>query len=233
VNEISGILIVDKPRGWTSFDVVKKTRNMLGGVKTGHAGTLDPNATGVLVLLIGRATKAASLHESASKKYTAEVTFGRATDTYDSEGGTTETGNPDRVNPMDLEKAINSFFGESEQVPPMYSALKVQGKKLYELARAGKTVERKPRTIRISAISADCSGFPVIVLDIECSKGTYIRSIAHELGLKAGCPAHLSALRRTASGEFDIGDAVNFLELAEKNERSEVMKHIKPIDGEL
>jgi len=196
VTAINGILIVDKPQGWTSHDVVKKTRNLLGVSKVGHTGTLDPMATGV------------------------EVTFGRATDTYDSTGKTTATGDPTKVDKNNLRAVIARFEGESKQIPPMFSAVKVGGKKLYQLARAGKKVECKPRKIVISRIKHDLSDYPIITLDIECSRGTYIRSIAHQLGEMVGCHAHLSALRRTASGDYTIKDAVDFLSIVESGRQS-------------
>jgi len=220
VTAINGILIVDKPQGWTSHDVVKKTRNLLGVSKVGHTGTLDPMATGVLVLLVGKATKTAKYFENDRKQYLAEVTFGRATDTYDSTGKTTATGDPTKVDKNNLRAVIARFEGESKQIPPMFSAVKVGGKKLYQLARAGKKVECKPRKIVISRIKHDLSDYPIITLDIECSRGTYIRSIAHQLGEMVGCPAHLSALRRTASGDYTIKDAVDFLSIVESGRQS-------------
>ncbi len=229
MNTISGILIVDKPSGWTSHDVVKKTRNLLNVSKVGHTGTLDPMATGVLVLLIGKATKSACLFENDPKSYLAEVTFGWATDTYDFTGATTATGDPSKVNINHLKDAIKSFQGESEQIPPMFSAVKIGGKKLYQLARSGKTVIRKPRKINIKKIEPDLSGFPRITLDIECSKGTYIRTISHSLGEMIGCPAHLSALRRTASGKYTIEEAADFLTLIEAEDQSNLERLIYPV----
>ena len=224
-----GILIVDKPQGWTSHDVVKKTRNLLGGAKVGHTGTLDPMATGILVLLVGKATKMARYFEKDDKRYLAEVTFGRSTDTFDSLGKTTSTGDPGSVDMTMLRNVIASFEGKSEQVPPMFSAVKVGGKKLYQLARAGHTVERKPRTIVIKKLEADISGYPAVKLDIECSKGTYIRTIAQQLGERAGCPSHLSALRRTVSGNYTLQDAIDFLKVAKSEDKYTLEQHIIPI----
>jgi len=226
-----GMLIVDKPQGWTSHDVVKKTRNLLGGAKVGHTGTLDPIATGILVLLVGKATKMARYFENDDKRYLAEVTFGRSTDTFDSMGTTMSTGDPGSVDMTALRDVIASFEGISEQVPPMYSAVKVGGKKLYKLARAGLTVDRKPRKIVIKKIAADVSGYPKITLDIECSKGTYIRTIAHQLGERVGCPAHLSALRRTASGNYTLRDAIDFLTVVNSEEKCNLKQHIIPISN--
>lgn len=221
---MDGVLVIDKPAGWTSHDVVNKVRRLLGGCKVGHTGTLDPMATGVLILLIGKATRTAPKYEQDTKRYSAEVTFGRSTDTYDATGETRETGDPDRVDREKLELLIRGLEGESEQVPPMYSAVKVGGKKLYELARAGKTVERKARTIVISSIGAELDSFPVIRLDIMCSKGTYIRTVAHQLGESAGCPAHLSGLRRTASGSYDLSGAVDLSAVIADPDAAEALK---------
>jgi len=227
--EISGILVVDKPPGWTSHDVVQKIRNVLGGIKVGHTGTLDPDATGVLVLLIGNATKMAYLYENDDKRYRAEITFGQATDTYDASGKIIATGDPTIVDRQRLEAVIQGFVGESEQLPPMYSAVKVQGKRLYQLARKGKTIERKPRKIVIRSIVSDLSRYPRIVLDIVCSKGTYIRSIAHQLGEIVGCPSHLSSLRRTESGTFSLEDALDFLPFIESRGKLDVLDYIRPV----
>ena len=227
--ELNGILIVDKPSGWTSHDVVKKIRNMLGGIKVGHTGTLDPEATGVLILLVGNATKMAYLFENDYKRYRAEITFGHATDTYDSEGKITATGNPDIVDTKKLDAVIRGFVGESQQLPPMYSAVKVQGKRLYQLARKGKIVEREPRKIVIRSIISDFSLYPRIVLDIVCSKGTYIRSIAHQLGEEVGCPSHLSSLRRTESGSYTLHEALDFVRVFESGGKNDVLDHIRPV----
>lgn len=231
MNERNGILIVDKPRDWTSHDVVKKTRNMLGGIKVGHTGTLDPLATGVMVLLIGSATKSASCFENDDKRYNAEVTFGTATDSYDSMGSVTATGDPLSVDMDQLKKAVDSFRGNIEQVPPMFSALKVGGRKLYELARKGKTIDRKARLITIHDIRGDYSGYPTIHLDIQCSKGTYVRSIAHELGEIVGCPSHLSALIRTASGKYTLDDAIDFSRCVSEGNGNDLAEHIRPIES--
>ncbi len=227
---LSGILVIDKPSGWTSHDVVKKTKNMLGGdIKVGHTGTLDPMATGVLILLIGKATKIARFFEKDEKRYLAEITFGFSTDTYDRTGVTTAKGDPHKVDMETLKKAVKSFEGETEQFPPMYSAIKVGGKKLYKLARADKKVELKPRTIFISFIELILTDYPKINLEIICSKGTYVRSIAEQLGKNVGCPAHLSALKRIASGKYTIEDSVDFLSLIESKDYNRLKSLIRPI----
>lgn len=229
MNTGDGILIVDKPQGWTSHDVVQKTRNLLCISKVGHTGTLDPMATGVLVLLLGKATKLARFFENDDKRYLAEITFGRSTDTFDSTGKTTATGDPAKISLDNLDAIIKDFKGEHEQIPPMFSALKVGGKRLYQLAREGKTIQRQPRKITISSIESDISGFPRIMLDIKCSKGTYIRALSHQLGVLCNCPAHLSALRRTASGKYTLKDAVDFKSLVETGGTGKLEQYIIPM----
>ena len=228
MSDLEGILVVDKPSGWTSHDVVKKTKKVLHGIKVGHTGTLDPFATGVLVLLIGKATKLAKYFEKDDKSYQAEITFGSATDTYDFTGTTTAKGDPYKVDIDTLKNAIKSFKGESEQLPPMYSAIKVGGKRLYSLARAGKKVELKPRKVTIYYIESRLTDYPKVILHIKCSKGTYIRSIADQLGKKVGCPTHLSALRRTSSGKYTLEDAVDFLLIIKSGEYNTLKSFIKP-----
>ena len=227
---VSGILVVDKPVGWTSHDVVNKTRNLLGGIKVGHTGTLDPFATGVLVLLLGSATKAANRFSGDWKSYDADVTFGRATDTFDCTGETTETGDPGLIGPPVIESALERFRGDIQQIPPMFSAKKIHGRKLYELARAGKTVDRDPRLVTVSRLDGDFSKFPPVVkLTMDCTAGTYVRSIAHDLGQAVGCPAHLSALRRTAAGRFTVDRALDFNLVAENNDRDRLSSCIQPL----
>ena len=220
---------MDKPSDWTSHDVVKKTKFMLKGIKVGHTGTLDPFATGVLILLVGKSTKCAKLFEKDEKRYLAEITFGYATDTYDITGKVTTKGNPNDVDIEALQTAIKSFEGESEQLPPMYSAVKVGGKKLYQLARAGKTVELKPRRIFIKFIEPVINNYPRIILDIKCSKGTYIRSIADQLGKNVGCPSHLSSLRRTEAGKYTLDDTFDFLSIVESNDCNKLINKIKSL----
>ena len=222
-----GILIINKPAGWTSHDVVNKTRRLLGGVKAGHTGTLDPFATGILILLIGRATRQAIRFEHDVKGYTAEVTFGYATDTYDCTGSVTETGDPSQVDTAALLAAIEQFRGESYQVPPPYAAVKVGGVRLYKLARQGKAAVAQPRKITVHSITSDIGRFPVVTLEMVCSKGTYVRSIAHELGKKAGCPAHLSALVRTRVGEYSLADAVDFLSAVRESDVELLVRNIR------
>ena len=210
---MSGILIVDKPAGWTSHDVVGKTRGLAHTRRVGHAGTLDPMATGVLVVLVGRATRAAEFAEAQVKGYSARIRFGMTTDTLDTQGKVLSEGG--RRPSMDKILAVlPRFTGKIEQIPPMYSAIKLGGRKLYEIARAGGEVERKPREVYISKLS--CSG-PLpdgdYELDVECSKGTYIRSLCADIGEALGCGACMSALRRTYSGVFRVEDALTLEEI--------------------
>ena len=210
---LSGLLIVDKPAGWTSHDVVGKVRRIAALRRVGHAGTLDPMATGVLVVLLGRATRAAEYAEAQVKGYDAHIRFGVTTDTLDTEGRVlTETGRTPCL--AEIEAVLPRFRGRIEQIPPMYSAIKVGGRKLYDIARAGGEVERKPRTVDITRL--DCSG-PLengdFSLTVECSKGTYIRSLCADIGEALGCGACMSALRRTYSGSFRAEDALTLEEI--------------------
>ncbi len=223
---VSGILIVDKPAGWTSHDVVGKVRRLALTRRVGHAGTLDPMATGVLVVLVGRATRAAEYAEAQFKGYEAHIRFGLTTDTLDTEGRTlTET----HVTPGldEIRAVLPRFTGEIEQIPPMYSAIKVGGRKLYDIARAGGEVERKPRQVNITRL--DCTG-PLpdgdYALAVECSKGTYIRSLCADIGAALGCGACMSALRRTHSGPFCVENALTLEEI----ERRGAANCLLPID---
>lgn len=209
---VEGILLIDKPKGPSSFKLVQILRRRLGVKKIGHAGTLDPFATGVMVMLIGRNyTRLSDKFLCNDKEYVAEVHLGKTTDTYDSEGViTSESEIIPSLN--EIQEALKLFQGEISQVPPMFSAKKIQGKKLYELARKGIEVAREPVKIRLEThlIRYD---YPFLELRIVCSKGTYIRSIAYDLGLKLGCGAHLSNLTRTRSGIFHLKDCISETEL--------------------
>ena len=204
---MTGIVVIDKPAGWTSFDVVAKLRRALHEKRIGHGGTLDPMATGVLPVFVGRATRAVEFMESADKEYLAGVRFGFTTDTQDTTGTVlTESG----IQPTEaeIEAALLTFFGEQEQLPPLYSAIKVDGKKLYEYARAGKDVARKARHITISEIVP--LGFAAdgeYRFRLTVSKGTYVRTICHDLGERLGCGGVMSSLRRLRAGAFRIEDA--------------------------
>lgn len=196
-----GFLVVDKPQGMTSHDVVAKVRRGIGVKRIGHAGTLDPMATGVLVLCIGQATRLSEYVMDSTKVYTAAVRLGIETDTYDADGQIIATHDTSHLTSADIESALAHFQGAVEQVPPMYSAIKQGGKKLYELAREGKEVERTARTVSMQTTLRDLN-LPDLTIRVDCSAGTYIRSIAHDLGAMLGVGAHLTALRRDASGSL-------------------------------
>jgi tRNA pseudouridine55 synthase len=197
-----GFLVVDKPQGMTSHDVVAKVRRGTGVRRIGHAGTLDPMATGVLVLCVGAATRLSEYAMHATKVYEAAIRLGVETDTYDAEGTVVSTTDASHVTRSDVESALGHFQGDVEQVPPMYSAIKQGGKKLYELARQGKEVEREARAVWLKTELMDAA-LPDVTLRVTSSAGTYIRSLAHDLGAMLGVGAHLTALRRVRSGALD------------------------------
>lgn len=207
---MNGILLIDKSAGWTSSDVVVKLKGVLHQRRIGHAGTLDPMATGLLTVFVGRATRAVEFAEAHDKRYTAHLRLGTVTDTQDITG-TVLAQNEANVTADELRAVLARFLGEHEQTPPMYSAIKVNGKKLYEIARAGGTAERKPRRIRIDALSLIGEDAGDWVLDVRCSKGTYIRALCDDIGAALGCGGCMSALRRTAAGEFTV-DAAHTLD---------------------
>lgn len=208
-----GILIIDKPTGWTSMDVCAKLRGILREKRIGHAGTLDPMATGVLPVFVGRATKAVQFAENGRKEYRAVLKLGTVTDTQDTTGTVLET-HPVTVGADEVRAALEHFTGELLQLPPMYSALKVNGQKLYDLARQGKTVERKPRAITVYELELlEQSAPDEFTLRVVCSKGTYIRTLCHDLGEYLGCGGCMAALRRTRSGSFSVENARRIGEL--------------------
>lgn len=203
-----GICIVDKPAGWTSHDVVARTRSLLDTPKVGHAGTLDPMATGVLVLGVGKATRLLRYVSDGTKTYEARITFGVATDTLDAEGQVTGRYDMGDLDPARVAAAARTLTGDIQQVPPMVSALKVEGRRLHELARAGVEVERRPRPVHVARFDVTPTSDP-LTFDalVVCSAGTYVRSLAADLGQALGGGAHLSALRRTAVGDFRLEQA--------------------------
>ena len=209
---VSGLLLLDKDEGWTSQDCVAKLRGILGERRIGHAGTLDPLATGLLVVLVGRATRAASYAEAQEKEYVARFRPGIVTDTQDVTG-TVLSRSAARPTEEALCAALPRFTGELEQIPPMYSAIKVRGQKLYEIARRGETVERQPRKILIHSLDYLGTENGDHILRIRCSKGTYIRTLCHDLGAYLGCGGCMASLRRTASGGFRVEDARRIGEL--------------------
>lgn len=221
----NGIILVDKPADWTSHDVVAKLRGILHERRVGHSGTLDPMATGLLTVFVGRATRAVQFAETHNKRYVASLRCGYSTDTQDTSGRVTaQTG----ISPTEAEltDVLPEFTGEISQIPPMYSAIKVSGKKLYELARKGETVERKPRAVNISELSLVGRDGDDFVLSVSCSKGTYIRTLCNDIGERLGCLACMSALRRTNVGSFDVRDAHTLNQIAEDPER-----YIIPVDS--
>lgn len=210
-----GVLLVDKPQGPTSHDVVARARRIFNMKKIGHAGTLDPMATGLLILLIGRATRLSQYLMSLDKVYEGSVTLGETTNSHDAEGEVVSTRPVPDLNEDEVREQLKAFIGDQYQTPPMFSAIKKDGVPLYKLARKGKTIEREPRFIRVAAFDLLRLESPVLDIRVRCSKGTYIRTLAHDLGEKIGCGAHLSALRRTASDRFSIEDAFPLIELEE------------------
>ena len=208
---MDGIIIVNKPQDWTSFDVVAKIRNLSRARKVGHSGTLDPMATGVLPVFLGKATKSIQYFMGGDKGYIAEMTLGITTDTLDAEGKVTQISNVEyRIS--NVEDILKKFIGEIEQIPPMHSAIKVKGKRLYKLARKGIVVKRDPRKVTIhkmKLINFEAGNNPKVTLEIMCSKGTYIRQLVSDIGDDLGCGAHLSKLMRTYARPFHITQALN------------------------
>ena len=222
----NGIIIIDKPAGWTSMDVCAKLRGILHEKRVGHAGTLDPMATGVLPVFVGQATKAVSFAENGRKVYETVLQLGRVTDTQDTTGETLEE-RAVTVTADDVHAALPRFLGEIEQIPPMYSAIKVNGQKLYDLARKGKEVARKPRRITIyDLVLTEDMGGGRYALRVECSKGTYIRTLCHDLGQALGCGGCMAALRRTEASGFRIGEAVTLEDAAREGEAL-----LRPLDS--
>lgn len=213
-----GVLVVDKPKGITSFDVVREVRRALGVKKVGHTGTLDPMATGVLPVCIGDGTKVAQFITEATKAYDATVKLGATTDTLDAEGKTLETRPVPHLTRELLEAALERFRGPIQQVPPMYSAIKVGGKRLYELARAGEEVERQPRAVTVFELVLRDFSADEVKLSVRCSKGFFVRTLAADLGEALGCGAHLCALRRTQSGPFVLAQAIPLSEVTKTSQ---------------
>ncbi|HWA24065.1 MAG TPA: tRNA pseudouridine(55) synthase TruB [Lacunisphaera sp.] len=226
--EMEGVLLVDKPKGLTSHDVVYRLRRKLGMKKIGHAGTLDPMATGLLIMLIGKATRISQYLISTDKVYEGEATLGVITDSQDAEGEMMETRPVPPLSEAQVKDAMKGFLGDQYQTPPMHSAIKVDGVKLYHLARKGEEVEREPRFIRIVSFNLTSFASPKLTFTLHCTKGTYVRTVAHDLGQKLGCGAHLSALRRTASGKFNLSEGLT-LEAIEELSLSDIEKRLIPV----
>jgi len=230
---MDGILNINKPRGKTSFSIVAMVRRLTGERRVGHAGTLDPAAVGVLPVCVGRATRIVEFLVDATKTYRAEIELGIITDTYDGSGHIVQRGDASGVNQNKLESALAPFRGTIWQTPPMYSAVKYQGKPLYELARAGITVERRRRPAEIHHLDLIGWQSPVATIEVDCGKGTYIRSLAHDLGQALGCGAYLKSLVRLRCGIFDLKDAISIPQL-EVAFRSGYWQHyLHPVDSVL
>jgi tRNA pseudouridine55 synthase len=225
---LDGVVLLDKPSGISSNAALQRVRRALGAAKAGHAGTLDPLASGLLPLLLGEATKLAGALLDAEKRYEATVTLGTTTTTGDAEGAVLER-RPVAVTQRDLDLAAARFQGEVEQVPPMHSALKHRGRPLYDYARRGVSVARAPRRVTIHALTLELATASTVRLRLRCSKGTYVRTLAEDLGAVLGCGAHLSALRRTGVGPFGLGDAIA-LDALESAPPAERRGCIRPIE---
>jgi len=212
----NGVLVVNKPVGPTSHDIVYRCRRLTGpGIKVGHTGTLDPFASGVLVVVTGQATRLASYLQASQKEYLAEIRLGRETDTHDREGRTVAEGQVPVLDDNEIEALLDRFRGPIRQVPPMYSAIKINGERLYKAARRNETVERPPREVEIFSLELRERAPDRLGLEIRCSSGTYIRSLARDLGRTIGCGAHLASLVRTRSGDFTLDEARTLEEIAE------------------
>ena len=225
----NGIIIIDKPSGWTSMDVCAKLRGMFREKRIGHAGTLDPMATGILPVFVGRATRAVEFTEDYDKEYVAGLRLGVITNTQDTTGEVLEE-KPVTVTREDVERVLEQFRGPIEQIPPMYSAIKINGKKLYELARKGREVERKPRRITIQELElVEQVGGADYILRVSCSKGTYVRTLCHDIGQALGCGGAMFSLRRTRVGPFREGVTLEQVQQAANEERAAQL--LSPVDG--
>lgn len=223
--ELDGVLLVDKPADHTSHDVIARLRGILKMKRIGHAGTLDPMATGVLVVLVGKATRVSQYLMSLDKEYTGTIKLGQVTNTQDAEGEVLETRPVPPLTEAEVLAAMKTFVGDQYQMPPMFAAIKIDGVPLYKMARKGEEVEREPRFIRIASFELTRFALPEIDFVVRCSKGTYVRTIAHDLGQKLGCGGHLSALRRTATGQFTISQCLT-LEQIQALSRPELDKKL-------
>jgi tRNA pseudouridine55 synthase len=214
-NAISGVLVVDKPVGMTSHDVVEAIRRGTGIRRAGHTGTLDPRASGVLVILIGPAVRLSEYVSASDKRYQAIIRLGSSTDTFDADGKFVQSNQPVNVTEEQFEKILKNFEGEIEQTPPPYSAVKVGGRRAYDMARQGEEVELAPRKIQVHHLEVLEWAPPEVVVDVHCSSGTYVRSLANDIGIQLGTGAYLVGLRRTKSGRFSLRDATPLRKLQE------------------
>lgn len=229
MNDFNGVIILNKPRGSSSHRMVSIVRRALDMKKVGHTGTLDPGATGVLPILVGTATRASDLLTAQDKRYRATVLLGTVTDTLDTDGEVIAE-NPVNVTESDIRSIVSGFVGNIEQLPPMYSAVQVGGQRLYHLARQGIEIERKPRSVTIYSIEILSIDIPRVTIDVHCSKGTYIRTLAADIGDKLGCGACIESLTRTQSGDFLIENSVTPEQLSELSEKGEAESVIIPTD---
>lgn len=230
--ELNGILLIDKPKGMTSNQVLQKAKRMMGACKAGHTGSLDPIATGLLPLCFGEATKVSQFMLESDKQYWVRIKLGEETTTYDIEGEVVATA-PVNVDRRQIEKALQSFTGTISQLPPMYSAVKQGGQALYKLAREGKEVERQPREVTIYRIELLDFDGEFVELEILCSKGTYVRTIAHDLGKMLGCGAHVAELRRLGVGDFKIDEAVLLDDIEDLQSVEDCEQYLLPVDEAL
>lgn len=226
---ISGIINVYKEKGFTSHDVVAKMRGILKQKKIGHTGTLDPEAEGVLPVCLGSGTKLCDMLTDTGKTYQAVLLLGQTTDTQDTTG-TVLTTSEVTCGEEQVKKAILSFLGEYDQIPPMYSALKVQGKKLYELARAGVEVERAARRVTIHEMQIEKVELPEVTFTVSCSKGTYIRTLCYDIGAKLGCGGCMKSLKRIQVGAFKVEESLKLAEIEALRDAGTLMEHIIPVD---
>lgn len=230
--ELNGVIVVNKPMDYTSFDVIAVMRGLLGQRKIGHCGTLDPNATGVLPLLLGNATKAQDIVPNHDKEYVAGFKLGMTSDTLDI-WGKILTENKSEVSKAEAEEDLKKFVGEIEQIPPMYSAVQIDGKRLYDLAREGKEVERQSR--KVTVYNAELLSFDDEsqsgTIRVKCSKGTYIRTIIDDLGKELGCGAVMNSLQRVSACGYNIEDAVDFLKAREEENREKLLTHVMPVES--
>ncbi|MGN0982634.1 MAG: tRNA pseudouridine(55) synthase TruB [Candidatus Limivicinus sp.] len=227
---MNGILLIDKQPDWTSNDVVAKLKGILHQRRIGHSGTLDPMATGLLVVFVGRATRAVEFAEGHDKRYLAGLRLGVSTDTQDITGTVLEH-KPVSVTREELEKALTGFRGEIQQIPPMYSAIKQNGQRLYDIARKGGEVERKPRTIRIHDLRLTGQQNGDWLLDVRCSKGTYVRTLCHDLGQVLGCGGCMSSLRRVEAGQFSVDQAVTISQVQQMADAGRAEELLLPVDS--
>lgn len=227
-NVVSGVLVIDKPIGLTSHDVVQIIRRGTGIRRAGHTGTLDPRASGVLVVLIGPAVRLSEYVSASDKRYQATIRLGSSTNTYDAEGVVTSQAPVDHITEDKFNEILQTFVGEIEQVPPPYSAVKVKGKRAYEIAREGEAVDLEPRKIQVYSLDILEWAPPEVVIDVYCSSGTYVRSLANDLGKALGTGAYLIGLRRTKSGRFTLRDAVPLRKLKEAFDAGDWYKFLIP-----